>query len=373
MAFDYLYEPAKWEDQADATPPSQFEADANDGRYWFSSSDPNHVAHIGENELTETLIFKLEIVTAPSSGTLYLQYDNDAAGVTSVEIGTTLGIQNVTVTDHDATAEAFRFGIASANGTSYQGMANGGLVALTQGDTSFNCECEDDPNAKTLSAMRQEVLERLGFAAQAANPPPGMAALVNSVLRSSQEYLHRQYSALRTERFFTWPALQGIRFYDLGANIDACAVKLDPHKITWVGAQQADDWWYPLIEGVPPSYYTVSEQWQGWPQRYEIRQCLEVFPAPDANVQKIRIKGRFLVNAFASDTDLTSIDPEPVFLWALATAKRHFGQPDANDYFQMARDTVAGLVAGAHGTARYVPRKRELPPMTPPTMTSFIE
>jgi hypothetical protein len=219
---------------------------------------------------------------------------------------------------------------------------------------TVNCDCDSGATGKTLAALRADLMARLGFAAQADNPPPGMVALLNSFLIEAQEILYRRYDVLRTERFYSWHLQQGVTLYDLPNNDETCTRRLDPRKVTWCGVAK-DDTWYPLICGIPPELYSGSPT--GWPQRYEIRQCIEVWPKPDATDGSLVIKGHFGLDPFAADTDTTTIDDRLVFLLALANAKAHYGRPDANNYIAQMEQMMVNLVAGAHNTRRYIPGK----------------
>lgn len=229
---------------------------------------------------------------------------------------------------------------------------------------SYNCACDDENPSRTLGELRRELADRLGFAAMPVLLP-GTDALLNSFLQGAQRSLYRMYPVLRTKRYYTWELQQGVRFYDLAENADECTKKLDPRMIEWVGVSELDDWWRPLIHGIPPEVYT----WQGveaWPQRYEIRQCIEVWPAPSTNDYRLRIKGDFGLEPFDEDTDVCTIDDEAVFLFALARAKAHYGQPDAANYQTDAMNYIRNLTAGAHQTARYIPGEEIAPSPAPP-------
>lgn len=218
--------------------------------------------------------------------------------------------------------------------------------------TNYNCDCTDTTGNKTLKQLRDDLMRRLGFGGQVNNPPPGMTDLLNSFLIEAQELLYRRYDVLRTERFYQWSLQAGVRFYDLDANLYACTKKLDPRKLTWVGVIR-NGVWTPIIEGIPPELYTMNSQ--AWPLRYEIRQCIEVWPVPAATEGQLVIKGHFGLEPFAVDTDVVTIDDRAVFLLALANAKSHYGRPDAGNYVQELETYLLGLAAGTHGTRRYVP------------------
>lgn len=238
---------------------------------------------------------------------------------------------------------------------------------------AYNGECMDEVvPTDTLANLRIRMLRRLGFSASATNPPPGMAALINEFLSSSQTYLYRRYSQLHTRRKFRWKLVPGQRFYSLKDNDEdvLCNYQMDPNKtIEWAGIQDTRNVWYPLVEGIEPQLYTtITTPWR--PARYQIAQSIEIYPAPDQTYWLWMI-GHFGLRAFAADSDKTTIDCELVFLHALANAKAHYGQPDANNIESQANSYRQELIAGTHGTNRYIPVTKQLPPATRPTLIAF--
>jgi hypothetical protein len=225
---------------------------------------------------------------------------------------------------------------------------------------------------ETLLTLRQRVLRRLGFGAQVANPPPGMADLVNEFLSSAQTQLAQRFPELVTERYYQWTMVAGTRYYSTSADNEGATSPdfvLDPKKITWVGIEDTNGAFYPLIEGIDPVFYTTDDD-QSRPTHYEIRQTIEVYPIPDA-AYLLTVKGRPKNFAFASDSDVATVDPELIFLLALANAKAHYKQDDAQLYFTQVTSHLGQLVAGTHGTKRYVPKPGEetLAPMARPNAT----
>jgi hypothetical protein len=230
---------------------------------------------------------------------------------------------------------------------------------------NFNCVCEDGfYTAETLVELRYDLLVMLGYSAQAENPPPGMATLLDTFLRRSQNFLYRRYKALQTERFYRWTMTVGERFYGLRDNIDDCTKKIEPGQLTWVGVEDMNGTWVPLRRGIPPEFYT-SVAFNGLPSHFELRQCLEVFPAPDEEYT-LRVKGRFGLMRFVEDTDHCTIDSQLLFMWALANAKNHYRQPDAADVAAQAQTFLRDLIAETHATNRYIPGTSSLTPMTAP-------
>lgn len=242
--------------------------------------------------------------------------------------------------------------------------------ALYDGTGPFNCSCDDVTTNETLAELRRRMMVRLGYAAQADNPPPGMSDLLDDFLVQAQRSLYRKFNALRMKRFFKWTMQEGNRFYDLPDNDDTCDKVLDPYKIEWVGVRDVNGVWMELLQGIPPSFYTGA-RFNGLPERYEINQCIEVFPGPTPGYT-LYIKGQFGLTALVDDEDKTSIDSEVVFLLALANAKAHYGHPDAGNVVAQANDYRNQLVSGAHGTARYVPGTVLTPPWTRPQFLPLL-
>lgn len=239
-------------------------------------------------------------------------------------------------------------------------ISNFSLLLTPEEATSYNCECDDEGVivTDTLLNLRTRLMRRLGFSAQAASPPPGMAALLDDFLRSAQVMLYNRYAALRIRRWFTWRLQQGVRFYDLEQNRDLCTLKLDGRRIEWAGVSSGDDVWTPITCGVRPTDYALNIS--GIVCAYEVRQCIEVWPAPSDSTWLLRIKGDVGLLPFVADADRSSIDAEPLFLLALANAKAHYGQPDAGNYSSQLQTMMRDLTAASHGTRRYLPGSEPL-------------
>jgi len=145
-----------------------------------------------------------------------------------------------------------------------------------------------------------------------------------------------------------------------------CSKTLDPRMVSWVGISQDDNNWRPLQCGINPVRY--SSIINAIPDSYEIRQCIEIWPAPPDDTWSLRIKGYFGLQQFENDNDVTTVDYRAVFLLALANAKAHYGQPDANNYASQLTTFMGDLVAGSHMTRRYIPGEKDRYPATPPRM-----
>src|SRR5882757_630538 len=377
-----------------------------DGRYWWRGNSTittgGAIAFVGLPAYihTGTAVLTWQIEQAATDGSApKLQWSQDGgATYTTASIGSAgtpqagineSGYQNITLT-------------TATTGLALQVFNSGGTpsasahpwvvaVAITRNanerlpwdysnpfnPASYNATSMDFSSlipSQTLAQLRTRILIGLGFSNQAANPPPGMAAFVNDKLLGAQNWLWRRYNSLHTRRFFRWKIVPGQRFYSLRDNDEDVLSNyhMDPNKtIEWAGIQDTRNVWYPLIQGIPPQLYTmIDKPWR--PARYDIRQALEVYPAPDQTYW-LWIRANFGLMSFTSDSDATTIDSELVYLHAMALSKRHYGQPDANDYELMANAYRGDLIAGTHQTAHYIPGTIAVPPAVRPTLIQFSD
>ena len=403
--------PEAWVDALSSSPPNQFSNvpyNVNyplngDGRYWFSVSSYSPIStfspikFIGATTYISTGSINVQwsVVQAATDGsTPYLNYLTSGSTWTTVTLtsaGTQLGgIQNGNVNipmNTLATTSMFELQVFASGGTSLATATPYQVaLAITRNDSehmqwdgpnpynpaAYNAISNAAIPTDTLSDLRLRVLIRLGFANQAANPPPGMALLVNDFLESAQTFLYKRYLQLSSKRYFRWKINPGQRFYGFGDNDESplTGLTLDPLKsVDWVGIQDSRNVWYPMIQGIPPQLFTmITKPWR--PARYEFGRAIEIYPMPDQTYW-LWVKGSAALMPFTLDTQSTSIDSELIFLWALGNAKAHYGQPDASNVAAQANAYKAELIAGTHQTAHYLPGTIAVPPAVRPTLIQF--
>lgn len=234
-------------------------------------------------------------------------------------------------------------------------------MALNGGSSDYNRSlCYDspvdydngrftDPRAQTLAELKTRLLVRLGYSAQAANPPPGMTELLGDFINSANLELYERYPIMRLQRWWTWQTQPGQRFYDVPVD---CADYLDVRHVSqaWLQDDQA---WSPLVAGISPALY--NETAQSLPQYYELRASIELWPAPDKATYLVHLKGQAGASIMVNDADMTAVDSHAVFLHALAAAKAHYLQQDAQRYDRQLEIYIGMLNAGSHYTKRYIP------------------
>ena len=396
--------PEAWQDASGNIPPLQYQnvpintnyPQNGDGRYWWTAdaftSATSSITFIGAtNFLIDTASIQATITQASTdTSSIFLTWSN---GVTtgSTQLGPSL--QDQSLLTSSVAVPLYATGALTVGVYATGGVASSAAtpwevaIAITRNvnetlpwdysnpfnPIAYNAACMDNSvPTDTLADLRYRVLVRLGFANSASNPPPGMTPLVNDFLESAQTYLYRRYKQLHTTRLFRWKINPGQRFYSLKDNDEdaMCNFNMDPNKkIEWAGIQDSRNVWYPLVQGIPPQLYTmINKPWR--PARYEIRQAIEVYPAPDQTYW-MWMKGHFGLMSFTLDTNSTTLDSELVFLHALANAKAHYGQPDANNIEAQANAYRMELIAGTHQTASYIPGTVAVPPAVRPTLIQY--
>lgn len=198
------------------------------------------------------------------------------------------------------------------------------------------------PLQPTLGTMRQELLDRLGFASQGASAG-NIVASANSFLVRAQEHFYWKYDLEVLRLTYDWTTGTGQTLYDWQDN-------MEPRQLLQLRVYVAGRW-IPLDEGIEynqDSY--VGTRY--YPQRYDRRAQLEIWPEPD---QAYTLRGEFYqrLGRFSEDGDRCTVDNYPVFLFALANAKAHHGQQDAQVYFDQLKDIERKLKKRNLGEKRF--------------------
>lgn len=300
---------------------------------------------------------------------------------------------------------------------------------------------------KTLVWLRRRLITKLGYAAQIDNPPPGMAALLNTFLQDANEQLWHRYTSLRQKRWWSIAVTQGNRFYDVpytgaylatqdiafvsgspdtittaGGDFDAAGFvagdtinvsgsgsndgtyviasggvatgtltltsntsltteavgervvlsvdsfrNLDPRSISYAGLLDGTIW-NDMYPGIDPLLFNITQQSR--PTHYQIREYVEVYPEPD-KAYTLYIFGRTALMPFTADDHICSVDYLPVYLQALGEAKAHYGQSDAQVYFQRLEGMLGDLNAESFSTMRFIPNPEHTAPSMPYPQVTF--
>lgn len=192
---------------------------------------------------------------------------------------------------------------------------------------------------RTLSDLRSELSRRLGFGAQGS---AGInSGLLDSFLQSAQDQLWSQFEWRHLIKYDEKTTGVGQTLYDWATDCDSARPLREI-------AIYDGSCWIPLREGI--SFSMRSDDSQTIPARYERYAQMEVWPAPDAAYTIRRYYVR-TCDRFTQDNDAATIDDGAVFLHALAAAKAHYKQTDAQIYSQQLSVMLEKLKAQNRGAS----------------------
>lgn len=191
-----------------------------------------------------------------------------------------------------------------------------------------------------LQVLRSELRARLGLSAVATTSGPNIA-LLNSLLARAQSWLYWNYSWDNIRRAWPVPLTVGLGVYSYPTNGAAETVEqrrvVDIYLLDVAGNFLSD-----MREGIPPGLRGTTVN--GPPTRYSQRGVgLTVWPAPDLGTYQLLIEGYKQLAPWAADTDLDTMDDDPILELAIAMGKFHYGQADAQVYIQLVNVLIGKL------------------------------
>lgn len=178
---------------------------------------------------------------------------------------------------------------------------------------------------KTLGELMTELRARTGFITQG-SASKNNDTIMKSFLQEAHEYVYGELEPPARRKKTTIKLEAGSIFYDY--HNDKEDEDIEPSRVISMWLITSDTIRYPLTQGISEndrSFASLRQQ----PQKYDtLNGQLEVWPAPDQSydllIEYTADKGRF-----DRASDRSSVPDRLVFLYALATAKAHYRQPDA--------------------------------------------
>lgn len=204
------------------------------------------------------------------------------------------------------------------------------------------------PTKRSLGSLRQELRDRLGFAAQGAQAGPNTATM-DSFLRQAQVMLYWEFDWKYLILTTNITTNQGQSFYDWPNDVD-------PDRLITVvlvdNAASTPNIW-PLVEGIDWAHDNYNTP-QGRAERYERRDQIEIWPEPDSANYEIRLEYIKRLGAFTIDTDKATIEEDVILLFAIAAAKAHYRHPDASLYISQTDRFLRRLKGNNMGHKRFI-------------------
>jgi hypothetical protein len=194
---------------------------------------------------------------------------------------------------------------------------------------------------RTLGDLRGELLARLGMASAGASAGANVA-LLNSFLRNGQAQLYWAQDWIKLKKF-----------YDSSLGVNQVLVNYPTTPAPGVHEERvlkievnigttATPQWRTVLPGIDAADRDVVNN-TGWPCEMFADQ-IELSPKNDT-IRTLRIWGIRKLDAFTTDGHASTLDDELVLLFALANAKAHYKQPDADSY----ANQVTGILSAIKG------------------------
>lgn len=181
---------------------------------------------------------------------------------------------------------------------------------------------------QTLGELRSLLQQRLGFQSTGAASGINASTIDNFLFNAQvQIYWHTDWKKLT---FYADKTVgNGQTLIDYPTTVTGAPADANPERILKI-AVLVNSIYQPVVEGISSDHYSYSDR-KYYPQRYERYGQIELWPQAD-QTYSVRIWYIRELGRFSQDNDRTTIDDDLVFLHALANAKAHYRQPDAEIY-----------------------------------------
>ncbi len=178
---------------------------------------------------------------------------------------------------------------------------------------------------RTLGELMTELRARTGFISQG-SASKNNDALVKSFLQEAHDFVYMQLEPPSQRRKTALQLQAGSFLYDW--NDDERDEPIEPDRVLSMWLRVTDTQRTQLRQGIT-ELQRADEGRRDEPQRYDnLDGQIELWPVPDQAYQ-LTIEYTADCGRFDRTSDRSSVNDRLVFLYALATAKAHYRQPDA--------------------------------------------
>ena len=199
---------------------------------------------------------------------------------------------------------------------------------------------------QTLGELRALVTQRLGFGSAGAAAGV-ISATIDNFLFNAQIQLYLQSDWKKLQYYADKTVGIGQVLIDYPTVATGAPADANPDRITKI-AVLVNNLWVDLREGIETENYSYQDR-RYYPQRYERYAQIELWPQADI-AYKVRIWYIRELGRFTQDGDRCTIDDDMIFLHALANAKAHYRQPDADIYSGQLQTLLTQLKTKQFGT-----------------------
>jgi len=203
---------------------------------------------------------------------------------------------------------------------------------------------------RTLGDLVTELRNRLGFVGQGSSAGYNKPVMV-SFLQEANNYVASELGGPTTSKKRAIINLEiGSKFYDY--NNDAEDEPIDPGLVESMYIMRTPEDRQRLIQGIHEHHRQFTQR--GQPTRYDtLNGQIELWPVPDDHyglvIEYIGGKPRF-----TQDSDRTAVPSELVLLYAIAVAKAHYSQSDAQAALSSFNRVLSKEKEKQHQNRRYI-------------------
>lgn len=202
---------------------------------------------------------------------------------------------------------------------------------------------------RTLGEMMTELKARLGFVTQGVSSKL-VDPLLKSFLQEGQIYVWEQLDAPMALKRTEITLVPGSKLYDFHNDIED--EDIDPQMVESIDVYKSDTNLKHLKQGITERMRCDTKT-RGCPGRYDMMNGqIEVLPIPDDEYVMV-VHYRQGPARFDQASDRPSVPSRLVFLYALASAKAHYGHQDAQTAGQVFQQSLRTERSRRHENRRY--------------------
>lgn len=161
---------------------------------------------------------------------------------------------------------------------------------------------------------------------------------LDAFIQRAQNWCYWSYDWENLRRVWQIATTAGISAYAWPTNSNGESI--EPRKLVEVWLNNSGTV-SELREGVP--YGLRGSVPNAPPTRYWRSNQLNLWPSPDASTYTINLNGYMQLLSLVGDTDVLTLDAEPVIELAIAIAKYDLGKVDAQEYLALVNQLIAKL------------------------------
>ena len=229
--------------------------------------------------------------------------------------------------------------------------------------------------ARTLSSLRTELAQRLGFSSSGSGAIL-QANLLNSALRSGQEQLFYEFGDVLTNKINDTVPGKTVENQSTYIVPDDCNLR---KPLTVSVKKSGETNYYSIPSGITTADHNYESINTQTPFKWDVLDDggvpkLELWPTPDNSTDNIRLEYNIGLKPFSDDLDETSVEPQLVLLHGITTMKAHYRQPDYEIYAGQLESLLGRLRAALTQRHRRVKRTSSftLYPSTEESMGSSV-